>query len=318
MTRRRIKHKRTRPKREKRETGGSIPTRTQSQNKTPQNKPQSNKNLSQVIRKVDNILNEPKYEDFVQTLGTATQDPKLRGVLIGGLLDGELTDDIVQYDDGILRMGRNLKPIQHEIDLAKSLQYIGQHPENVPLLLRGGTLGPEHFGDNPIIISYGQYLIDGHHRWSQAYMINPEARLKTINLHIQDPKRALRKSQTAIAALTGKVPVAKVEPGKNIYTMNPETIKTTIPRYLSQEFYQAFYDTHPNRFQNREDVHSHIYHNIMTMRRISQPHTDISRELMPQYTKIGARKGVKALEEGMVNIKPPYIKTKENLMETQK
>ncbi len=316
MTQRRTRHRRTRPRRTN-NGGGSIPTRNRRQDNTSQSNPESNENLTQIIREVDNILNEPKYEDFVQSLGTATQDPKLRGVLIGGLLDGELTDDIVQYDEDILRMGRNLKPIQYEIDLEKSLQHIGQHPENVPLLLRGGTLGPEHFGDNPIIISQGQHIIDGHHRWSQAYLINPEARLKTINLHIMDPKKALRKSQTAIAALTGEVPIAKVKPGKNLYTMNPEEIKTTIPKYLSQDFYQAFYDTYPDCFQTTEDVHNYIHGNIMKMQRISQPQTDISRELMPQYTKIGARKGVKALEKGMVNIKPPYIRDRENLEETR-
>jgi len=255
---------------------------------------------------VDSILNEPRYEVFVKRLGEAAQDPKLRGVLIGGLLDGELLDDLVQHDD-VARMSQNLKPIQHEIDLEKSLEWVGKHPENVPLMLRGGTLGPEHFGGVPIVVSYGQYIIDGHHRWSQVYMINPEARLDCINLHVEDPKAALRKSQVAIAALTGEVPVARVEPGKNIYTMRPEEIRRTIPRYLNPAFYQAFYDTYPDSFQSEADVQAYIFQNIMRMRRESRPRFDIGRELMPQYGTVGARRGVEALEAGEVNIKPPYV-----------
>ena len=269
--------------------------------------PPNNPDTARVVEEVDGILNEPRYEDFVERLGAAARDPKLRGVLVGGLLDGKLLDDLVQHDVGMLRMGRNLKPIQHEIDLEKSLEWVGRHPENVPLMLRGGTLGPEHLGGNPMVISYGRYIIDGHHRWSQVYMINPEARLKCINLHVEDPGAALRKSQTAIAALTGEVPVARVEPGKNVYTMKPGEIRAAIPRYLGPEFYQAFYDTHPDSFQTREDVHGYIYGNIMRMRRSSQPHTDIGRELMPQYTKVGAKEGAEALKAGVVNVKPPYM-----------
>ena len=293
----RTRQRRTRPRREK-GSGVSPPTRT---------RPQGNPDTARIVREVDSILNEPRYEDFVKRLGEAAEDPKLRGVLIGGLLDGKKLDDMVQHGD-IMRMSQNLTPIQHEIDLEKSLEGVGQHPENVPLMLRGGTLGPEHFGGVPIVTGYGRYLIDGHHRWSQVYMINPEARLETINLHVEDPRAALRRSQVAIAALTGEVPVARVEPGKNVYTMSPEEIRATIPVYLGPAFYQAFYDTYPDRFRTREDVHDHIYGNIMKMRLMNLPQTDIGRELMPQLGKVGARRGVEALEAGVVNIKPPYIK----------
>ncbi|MFH2109954.1 MAG: hypothetical protein ABIJ47_01700 [Candidatus Bathyarchaeota archaeon] len=294
---RRNKPRRTRPRRD---TGGGVSPPTRS-------RPQPNPNTARIIKEVDSILNEPRYEDFVKRLGEAARDPKVRGVLIGGLMDGKKLDDVVQHGD-IMRMCLNLTPIQHEIDLEKSLEWVGKHPENVPLMLRGGTLGPEHFGGVPIVVSYGQYIIDGHHRWSQVYMVNPEARLEAIDLHVEDPRAALRRSQVAIAAMTGEVPVARVEPGKNIYTMSPEEIRRTIPRYLNPAFYQAFYDTYPDSFQSEEDVQAYIFQNIMRMRRHSRPQSDIGRELMPQYGKVGARQGVEALEAGEVNIEPPYVK----------
>ena len=292
----RIRQKRTRPRRGKGQ-GISPPTRT---------RPQANPNTARIVKEVDSILNEPRYEVFVKKLGEAAKDPKLRAVLIGGLLDGELLDDMVQHGN-VMRMSQNLKPIQHEIDLEASLQWVGQTPDNVPLMLRGGTLGPEHFGGVPLVASYGQYIIDGHHRWSQVYMINPEARLEVIDLNVEDPRAALRRSQVAIAALTGEVPVARVGPSKNVFTMSPEEIRATIPKYLSPKFYQAFYNTYPDRFRTKEDVHNHIYENIIMMRQQNRPQTDIRRELMPQLGKVGARQGVEALDAGKVNIKPPYV-----------
>ena len=64
---------------------------------------------------VEPILNEPRYEAFVERLGEAAKDPKLRGVLIGGLLDGELLEDMAQHSD-IRRMSQSLTPNQHEIE----------------------------------------------------------------------------------------------------------------------------------------------------------------------------------------------------------
>jgi hypothetical protein len=295
---RRTKPKRTRSRRDRGTGSFNPPSRTQ-----------VNPETARIVKEIDKLYSEPKYEVFLEKLGAAAQDPKLKHVLIGGLLDGELLEDVIRHGE-IMRMGKNLVPIQHEIDLEASLQWIGKMPDNVPLILRGGTLGPEHFGDNPIITGYGQYIIDGHHRWSQAYLINPEARLKVINLHVEDPEAMLRKSQIAIAAMTGEVPVARVEPGKNLYTMNPEDIRKAIPKYLSPEFYKAFYDTDPDNFKTREDVHEHIYGNVMKLRRHGRPITDIDRSLMPQYDKMGVLEGLETMKAGVVNVKPPYVKKK--------
>ena len=267
----------------------------------------TNTTRAQALKKVEKIFNESRYEVFIKKLGKAAKDPKIKAVLLGGLIDGRKTDDIVK-NTTIIRMGKNLTPIQYQIDLESSLKWIGQHPENVPLILQGGTLDQTNFGGVPIVTSYGTYIVDGHHRWSQVYMINPEARLESINLQIEDPKAALRESQITIAALSGQVPTARIKLSKNIYTMTPTQIKQLIPRYLSPDFYEAFYKTYPRRYKTPADVEGHIYKNIMTMRRQSRPQTDIGRELMPQYSKIGVTRGTQALQRGRVNIKSPYSK----------
>jgi len=262
---------------------------------------------AQALKKVEKIYSEPRYEDFIKKLGKAAKDPKVKAVLLGGLIDGRKTDDIIK-NTTIMRMSKNLTPIQQEIDLESSLKWIGRHPENVPLILRGGTLDQKNFGGVPIVTSYGSYIVDGHHRWSQVYMINPEARLESINLQIEDPKAALRESQIAIAALSGKVPTSRIQPSKNIYTMNPKQIRVLTPKYLSPQFYEAFYKTYPRRYKTPADVEDHIYRNIMKMRLQNPPQTDIDRSLMPQYSAVGVTRGTYALQRGRVNIKPPYSK----------
>jgi len=294
MVRRRSVPKRSRPRR----TGqGGVPT------------PNRSLPASDTIRQVERILREPRYESFIKQLSTAARDPKIRHILIGGLMDGQLVDDLVT-SNVIIRKTGNLTPIQYEIDLTSTLAWIGTHPENVPHILRGGTLGPEHFGGNPIVTGGGGYIVDGHHRWSQVYLINPEARLRSIDLNVLDPEKALRASQIAIAAMTGEVPVQQVKTGKNLYAMSFEDIEENLPRYLSTEFYEAFYETNPTEFRTREDVHRHILGNIMRMRKNSRPASDIGRELMPQFDAIpgGPEAGTSALEEGKVNRSRPYIK----------
>ena len=298
MVRRRATRKRSRPRR----TGqGGVP------------RPYRSLPVSDTIRQVERILREPRYESFIKQLGTAARDPKIRHILIGGLMDGQLVDDLVT-SNVIIRKTSNLTPIQYEIDLMSTLAWIGGHPENVPHILRGGTLGPEHFGGNPIVTGGGGYIVDGHHRWSQVYLINPEARLRSIDLNIVDPEKALRASQIAIAALTGEVPVQPVKPGKNLYEMSLGDIEEALPRYLSKEFYEAFYETDP-RFVTREDVHRHIMGNIARMRKTSRPASDIGRELMPQFDVIpgGPQAGTEALEEGLVNRSRPYIKQRRTI-----
>jgi len=295
VTRRRTRNKRSRPRR----GTGQGPTV----------KPNRSLPAKDTVQQLDSILNDPRYESFVSRLGAAAQDPKTRHVLRGGLLDGQLADDLVQTDI-ITRRASNLTPIQYEIDLESTLNWIGSHPENVPHILQGGTLNPRHFGGNPIITTNGDYIVDGHHRWSQVYLINPEARLKSIDLNVEDPEKALRASQVAVAAMTGQVAIKHVPPDKNLYKMTIKDIRETLTRLLTPRFYTAFYEHNPEQFTSKTDVHRHIINNIARMRHTNRPATDISRNLMPQLDTItgGATQGITALTEGQVNRRKPYTK----------
>lgn len=258
-------------------------------------------------REMNRLFNEPNYTVFVKNLGKAAEDPKVQSVLRKGLQDGLKRDDIIRTKHAI-NQTEKMQPIQSEIDLSKSLSYLGSHPKNVPKILKGETLGPEDFGGNDIVTSKDRYIVDGHHRWSQVYMINPEAKVESIDLNVENPKNALVASQVAIAATTGKVSTRHVGEGKNIYNMPVGKIEKDMKTYFTPEFYEAFYKTNPKQFKNKDDVHNHILANILRMRIKSKPATDISRADMPVFDEVGAKVAANKLSNGEINIKKPFVK----------
>ena len=247
------------------------------------------------------------YEAFIEQLGDISSDSKVKAVLLGGLYDGQIKDDKLNIKD-ITTKTSTFKPTQREIDLEASLKWIGKNPESIPDLLNGGIIGPEHFGGNEIISSNGKYIIDGHHRWSQVYLINPDIDLKTVDLPITNPIKALKSSQIAIAGLSGKILIKKVDTEKNLFTMPLNKIKSEIPKHLTPRFYAEFYKHDPNKFKDKNIVNNHIYRNIIKLREENKPATKIHRGEMPQYDSVGVKPIESAFKKGLININPPYIK----------
>ena len=247
------------------------------------------------------------YEAFIEQLGDISSDSKVKAVLLGGLYDGQIKDDKLNIKD-ITTKTSTFKPTQREIDLEASLKWIGKNPENISNILKGSSVGPEYFGGNEIVSANGEYLIDGHHRWSQIYFINPDTKIKTVDLPIQNPIKALKSSQIAIAGLSGKVLTKKVSAENNIFVMSLNKIRNEIPKHLTSQFYREFYKYDPNKFKTRNDVDNHIYKNIIRLREENKPATKIHRGEMPQYDSVGVKPIENAFKKGLININPPYIK----------
>ena len=53
----------------------------------------------------------------------------------------------------------------------------------------------------PVVTYNGKYVIDGHHRWSQVYAANPDAKVPTIDIRGNlKPSEMLKVVHAAIAA----------------------------------------------------------------------------------------------------------------------
>ena len=77
---------------------------------------------------------------------------------------------------------RNLFPTQNEIGADDSLGFLFSHPNlvkgNVDMAFSGQPVEINH---TPIIV-YGNYIIDGHHRWSQVFLLNPNASMTAYKI----------------------------------------------------------------------------------------------------------------------------------------
>lgn len=162
------------------------------------------------IDKVSKML-DANYESFIKALtgisGIPTEDtvakidPKVKAVLNMGRRDKNLQDEIVKYSTPQLSV-KDLIPTQSQIGLADSIGFIAfAKPDGVKSSLSGAA----SFGGGAILTADNKYILDGHHRWSQVFMINPGATIPcvNINLGVKDGKEALKVIQLAIAATYG-------------------------------------------------------------------------------------------------------------------
>ena len=137
-----------------------------------------------------------------------------KDLLLNPQIDGNMSDDTVKVSGGG-GAAMQFKPTQSEIDLMKSVSYpLG----SAQTLIDAISSGPVAKG----IVTSGDLIIDGHHRWSGAIAIGGEkAQIqgKNVNWPGGNTAEKLASAQIAIAA--------KLGPGKSIPSQG-ESFKTNI------------------------------------------------------------------------------------------
>ena len=185
------------------------------------------------------------YEAFVSYLKSNVDDPKVHALLYSGLFDGNPNDDIVTVDETEIAV-TSLVPTQKEIGLADSLGWVSKNNPTGGAELAAAESGYVADVGGRIITADGRYIIDGHHRWSQVYLLNPQAKIPAYNLIAPDspiPGKSatsegqdfLKMAQIAIAAVDGTVPKVEADTATDIYRTGgnrekiTEIIKKVIP-----------------------------------------------------------------------------------------
>lgn len=145
----------------------------------------------------------------------------------------------------------NLKPTQNIIAADGSLGWIlYKHPEQIKTNVDNAFAGDVVINNTPII-TCGNYVVDGHHRWSQVYLLNPNATMKAIDLGLQtdDKTQILKLVQIAIANSQlgngGQLPLSNAEGGINLLG-DPGSAKMEMQNYIAKSpnaglFYEALY-----------------------------------------------------------------------------
>ena len=142
-------------------------------------------------------------------LAKIVADSKVQAVLKGGLADGDPNDDKLPYSSTSI-VCTALYPTQNEIGFNQSVKnnLIDTYGK-----LNTFFTGKPNVG-GPIVTYAGKYIIDGHHRWSSVYAVNPKAKMECLNIDAKqgfDHKDILKAVHGAIAAELGKVPSADPE-----------------------------------------------------------------------------------------------------------
>jgi hypothetical protein len=213
------------------------------------------------------------YPTFVQKLGDNINDPKFQQAI------KSVADKTPIKTSDINPKVTALKPTQNEIDVDKSLKFPLTNAQSAKVCLDGGNVAIA--GKKIVTGGGGKFIIDGHHRWSQLYCMNPEASISAMDVsNITDPVSGLKATQLGIAADIGKVPTATVE-GNNLLKMGEDALIAYVKKTITPEVAEVFKKY--NKGDNAEAIGAYIWKNVQQMQQNNQPVAPKApRGIMPQ------------------------------------
>lgn len=271
-------------------------------------------------------------------------DQRVRALLNTGRKDGVPEDESANISETSKTLG-GLQPTQIEIELTKSIAFPLAKFEALKKMISGGVqrVGPP---GNDMIVTSGDLIVDGHHRWSSLFSVaGPEGQIAAldINLPETDASSVLAIVQTAIAStLTKGEPVPKAKAGgMNILGKGKSELSKMITSayeggggevgaILTDDFVQKCIDDEQvsSHFglegkESVEDARAAIIDKVADNLSMMNPPAAGSppRVDMPQLDKAagGVEGALNKLKTGKVNYKPPFtVVKKDNETATQK
>ena len=247
------------------------------------------------------------------------QDDKFR-VLVDAAFGGdgnEALGNISLNESKETKRTKSLIPTQSEIDITKSLAWG----------LRGGEDSEPNaqialanidriFGEDAVklgkgeglpIVTFGSFIIDGHHRWSQVYCFNPSAKMAAVDFEGDlSPLEMLKATQGCIAAIKkDKVPQAIVE-GSNMFTASEKEIQSYIEKNIMDEVVERI-KKYKSDLKDKNDVINYITSNCMRMKENNTPMGNTgdkapNRGDMPQTDTVDSNTLTNKLEKGVIEI----------------
>jgi len=254
----------------------------------------------------DLIKNVANYQEFVAKLGDLAKDPKVQAFLKSGKADGDQADDKFTATSKAIPV-KNLRPTQNEIDRDGSLKWPLTDVKSLNNCLKKGPVTIKA----PVVTYNGQYIIDGHHRWSQLYAINKDGQINCVDLTGPKlkPIDVLKVVQLSIAADTGKITSATVKEGNNLLDMDGNSVAKYVTSTITDECVRVFNKMRSGvlgKLDSKAIAGKVVVPNIMEMQKTSQPIPGApKRNVMPQTDD--ATNAMQYLAKGVVNFNEPYI-----------
>jgi len=255
---------------------------------------------------------EEEFEDsiskdvpsFRADLAKDISNKDILNVIKKGMSDGDENDDKLPYSKTSIKANK-LTPTQKEIGFDQSVMGVITDKFDS---LQGIIKGNPDLGPNPIIIYDGKWIIDGHHRWSSAFAVNPQASLEVYNIAKKpgfEPDDILKAVHTSIAVDRGKVPSSDPE-GENILTsLNLDDVKEKVKNLTSKArdiWYKNF------DYDNDDQIANHLYKNLSILVKRGYMSGGPGRKDMPQTDadKTPSKTKLDPLAKGEINITKPF------------
>jgi len=204
-----------------------------------------------------------------------------------------------------------LLPTQNEVDMNQSLKYPLQDPVSLDLYLKGGDI--RHPRGLIITGGDGRYVLNGHHRWSTIYTINPQARILSVDIGMgETPQEYLKATQIAVGANLGFLPVATVTEGYNLFDVEEGVFREYVSATINEktETSQAVMDLFARYgYADMTAVQDYLWGNVLQLRANNHPAVDVKRDYMPQPLEDDPAPVAAWMRSGMLNFRQPVIAT---------
>ncbi len=163
--------------------------------------------------------------------------PEISKIIKAGKNDGKPDDEVIKVVSSTAKCSE-MFPTQNQIGTGASLDdQILSKFGNLDAAL-AGLSGPTKMnsdgGSSPVLcFKAGDgkiWILDGHHRWSQAYATSPNCTMEIALIqapNVKEPKAALALCHQIIAAIYGKSPTKSFK-GENLLTLSGDKVKEYI------------------------------------------------------------------------------------------
>lgn len=235
---------------------------------------------------------------YVDYLNRMLDDPDAKSVLISAFVESN-DKNAYEFSGKMMNIKvTDLHPTQAEIDVDKSLGYPFKSPSTANACMKMFFESDVAQMPFPLITFDGKFIVDGHHRWSQVYSFNPEAKMECFDLKLKkggkiDEQDVLKIVQGLLAAKRaedgkGSLPKSIVE-GANLFKMTEKQVKDTITRYCDRDTEVAQIICNTTNTGSIEGLADYLCDNLMKLRKdnISYARKGNNRGIMPQTDRGG-------------------------------
>lgn len=265
--------------------------------------------------KLASVLSKPDLPlaQYVAVLKRYANDPNFDAIATAGANDeAGPADEVVTVKPAVVTC-RNLTATQAEIGFGNSLadQVQNKFDSTKTALGLNGTpiVMSSASGPVPILVYNGKFILDGHHRWSQIMMVNPDGKVKIDNVTgpaIDNEEEALKVMQFAIAATADKV-VTKPFKGENLMQASPEQVYNFVLKNVTDEVLQLLVQAKKIAKPDKTLAAKYIAGNLPVIKKSAGR---FSREKsMPQAGDSGVSQDAvnQALGTGKINFDNPEV-----------